>query len=70
MKLLLEETCCHCDATVHGEVDAEAFWHYEGGVVICPCCGRRVMPCNECLDHSRCDKCPYIHAATVKGTEA
>lgn len=60
-----EETCPECDETFVVRFKTEDFDNHETGRIVCPKCGRFVMPCNACNIHSDCANCPWKNANAV-----
>ena len=64
-----ENFCSNCDSVLNGIVNQKDFYNHEIGKMICPECGKEVMPCNECEeDHSKCRNCPYKKSKLMKLT--
>ena len=65
--VLTENYCDECDQVLHAAFDRNEFFDHKTGVVECPDCGKRVMPCNECPDHANCDNCPWGNTPSAAG---
>lgn len=69
MILEMENFCDQCGGVIESECDYDAFAKHKVGRVVCPNCGQVNKPCNECMDHSDCDNCPYESAGIVSSLD-
>ena len=64
--MLTENYCDYCDAVVHQVFDENDFADHKVGAMICPNCGKHIMPCNECVDpNHNCEFCPWKNCKPV-----